>query len=158
MVLAEYDSQKVKLLINEWLYYILIDRLKYPEKNISHVKLPSKLEHFLFVKSKPYLYWFIVLKSYMCLRAHTTRKYMIGSTYLTENGELGINLLNKYDNFKNFRDIYLRMKSIHSIPDFICRLQMNVNPKNIKRIKYLKSLNFKLLKKDINQDIYINNV
>ena len=62
---------------------VLLELLKKRNHSISHHDLPSKNEHLLFVKTKPYRYWAIVLED-DCL---------VGTFYIQKNNSIGLNLL-----------------------------------------------------------------
>lgn len=62
---------------------VLLELLEKRNHSISHHDLPSKNEHLLFVKTKPYRYWAIVLED-DCL---------VGTFYIQKNNSIGLNLL-----------------------------------------------------------------
>jgi len=69
----------------EVLYELLAERPK--EANISHSTMPTYAQHELFVRSKPYRAWFLVLNDY---------GQKVGCVSLTRNNEIGIAILKKY--------------------------------------------------------------
>ena len=69
----------------EVLFELLRERPR--EANISHKELPSYAQHELFVRSKPYRAWFLVLNEY---------EQRVGAVSLTRNNEIGIAILKKY--------------------------------------------------------------
>ncbi len=78
-------KKKIEVKLNEVRkldYRFLYDLLKNrdPITNISHIKMPTYLEHVNFVDSKPYSKWYII--------KHKNQK--IGSVYLSKNDEVGI--------------------------------------------------------------------
>jgi len=69
----------------EILFELLAERPK--EANISHTTMPSYAQHELFVRSKPYRAWFLVLNDY---------GQKVGAASLTNNNEIGIAILKRY--------------------------------------------------------------
>jgi RimJ/RimL family protein N-acetyltransferase len=69
----------------EVLYELLRERPR--EANISHSETPPFNQHELFVRSKPYRSWFLVLNDY---------QQRVGAVSLTRNNEIGIGILKKY--------------------------------------------------------------
>ena len=99
--------------------------------NISHKKIPTYYEHVKFVKSKPYSKWYVLENS----------KTKIGSIYLSKNDEIGIFLKKKYFS-KGFANKALELLIQKNPRD---RYLANVNPKNIRSIKFFKKNGFKLI-------------
>ena len=62
---------------------VLLELLEKRNHSISHHDLPSKNEHLLFVKTKPYRYWAIVLED----------DCPVGTFYIQKNNSIGLNLL-----------------------------------------------------------------
>lgn len=60
------------------LYYLLEQRQ--PQECISHRTMPSFAEHAKFVKSEPYLAWYLVFEN----------RDVLGATYLSKQREIGI--------------------------------------------------------------------
>jgi len=89
-----------------------------PHANISHKKMPSYDEHIIFIKSKPYTKWYIILKS----------KEKVGSIYLSKQNEIGIFLLRNFQrkNIGNSALTQLIKKNPRK------RFLANINPKNKK--------------------------
>ena len=127
-------NQPIKLrLVSRLDYRFLYNLLKErdPLANISHKKMPSYHEHVLFVSSKPYPKWYIIL-------CDVNRA---GSIYLTSQNEIGIFIKKSFQN-KQIGDIALR-KLIQKNPKK--RYLANVNPKNKKSICFFKNHGFKLI-------------
>jgi RimJ/RimL family protein N-acetyltransferase len=102
-----------------------------PHANISHKKMPSYDEHIIFIKSKPYTKWYIILKS----------KEKVGSIYLSKQNEIGIFLLRNFQrkNIGNSALTQLIKKNPRK------RFLANINPKNKKSMTFFKNNNFKLI-------------
>ena len=62
---------------------VLLKLLESRGYSISHHNLPTKDDHLLFVKSKPYRYWAIVLENNL----------PVGTVYIQPNNSIGLNLL-----------------------------------------------------------------
>ena len=110
--------------------YELLSQRKHKE-NISHEKIPSIKKHTMFVNSKPYSKWYILIKE----------NIKIGSIYLSKQNEIGIHLI-KGVNKKNIW--YLAIKEIIK-KNKRKKYFLNVNPKNLDLIKFVKSHNLKLI-------------
>jgi len=70
-----------------WLYALLIERLKRPEINISHRKMPSRANHRKFWESGPYKIVEVIIAN----------GWLAGYWYLSKQNEIGIRLHQKYD-------------------------------------------------------------
>jgi hypothetical protein len=113
----------------EFLYELLKERKLI--NNISHKKMPTFSQHVKFVKTKPYEKWYIIIKN----------KKKCGAIYLTKLNEIGLQLKKEEFNKKIETDILkLIMKKNPR-----ARYLANVNPKNKKRINFLKKNGFKLI-------------
>ena len=62
---------------------VLFDLLKRRVYSISHKNIPTKEEHFAFVKGHPYRYWFMILED----------GCPVGTFYLQEDNSIGLNVL-----------------------------------------------------------------
>ena len=91
--------------------------LKEREYSISHVKIPSKIEHTSFVINHPYIAWYLVFKE--------DNEKLISSTYLKDDNTIGINLISGYENY------------FTKIVDFI-----KMNHKPLPAIKSVRRKNF----------------
>lgn len=111
----------------------LYDLLKYRDENsnISHKKMPTFLQHKKFVNSKPYGYWYIILQD----------NEKIGSVYITVINEIGLHLKQEFNNLKLEKQILNLLMLKHPKTRFL----ININPKNKKRIDFLKKNGFKLI-------------
>ena len=112
-----------------FLYNLLKERD--PSANISHKKMPTYHEHVLFVSSKPYLKWYVIL--------YDTNK--AGSIYVTSQNEIGIFIKKSFQD-KQIGSIVLK-KLIQKNPKK--RYLANVSPKNKNSINFFKKNKFKLI-------------
>ena len=112
-----------------FLYNLLEERD--PQANISHRKMPTYHEHVLFVSSKPYSKWYVILCG--------TNK--AGSIYITSQNEIGV-FIKKSFQYKQIGSAALK-KLIQKNPKK--RYLANVNPKNKKSIRFFKNSGFKLI-------------
>jgi len=74
-LVSVYSNEKVSI---PYLYKLLGERPSYA--NISHGKLPAFKDHAKFVRSKPYLAWYLVMEQDM----------PVGAVYLTKQREVGL--------------------------------------------------------------------
>ena len=112
-----------------FLYNLLKERD--PLANISHKKMPSYHEHVLFVSSKPYSKWYVIL--------YGANK--VGSIYITTQNEIGIFIKKSFQN-RQIGDTALR-EIIKKNPKK--RYLANVNPKNKRSTQFFKNHGFKLI-------------
>ena len=127
-------NQPIKLrLVSRLDYRFLYNLLKErdPLANISHKKMPSYHEHVLFVSSKPYSKWYVIL--------YDTNK--AGSIYVTSQNEIGIFIKKSFQD-KQIGSIVLK-KLIQKNPNK--RYLANVSPKNKNSINFFKKNKFKLI-------------
>ena len=132
MIKHEKSSIKLKI-VSESDYLFLYELLSQRDTraNISHKKMPTFQEHVEFVKSKPYKKWYIIKDGLE----------KVGSIYLTKQNEVGI-FLKKQNQKKGIGSsalILLIQSNSRS------RYLANVNPKNIKSIKFFEKHDFKLI-------------
>jgi hypothetical protein len=113
----------------QFLYDLLKQRQS--NENISHKKLPTFTQHTAFVKSKPYSKWYMILED----------KSRLGSIYLSKQNEVGIFI------DKNSRKIGIGNKSLELLIQKNPRKRYlaNINPQNIKSIKFFTKNKFKLI-------------
>ena len=127
-------NQPIKLrLVSRLDYRFLYNLLKErdPLANISHKKMPSYHEHVLFVSSKPYSKWYVIL--------YGANK--VGSIYITTQNEIGIFIKKSFQD-KQIGSVVLK-KLIQKNPKK--RYLANVNPKNKNSINFFKKNKFKLI-------------
>ena len=127
-------NQPIKLrLVSRLDYRFLYNLLKErdPLANISHKKMPSYHEHLLFVSSKPYSKWYVIL--------YGANK--VGSIYITAQNEIGIFIKKSFQD-KQIGSVVLK-KLIQKNPKK--RYLANVSPKNKNSINFFKKNKFKLI-------------
>ena len=112
-----------------FLYNLLKERD--PLANISHKKMPSYHEHVLFVSSKPYSKWYVIL--------YGANK--VGSIYITTQNEIGIFIKKSFQD-KQIGSVVLK-KLIQKNPKK--RYLANVSPKNKNSINFFKKNKFRLI-------------
>ena len=127
-------NQLIKLrLVSRLDYRFLYNLLKErdPLANISHKKMPSYHEHVLFVSSKPYSKWYVIL--------YGANK--VGSIYITTQNEIGIFIKKSFQD-KQIGSVVLK-KLIQKNPKK--RYLANVSPKNKNSINFFKKNKFRLI-------------
>ena len=84
MIVLRRDFKEVSFKeVNDQDAKVLLKLLESRGYSISHHNLPTKDDHLLFVKSKPYRYWAIVLEDNL----------PVGTVYIQSNNSIGLNLL-----------------------------------------------------------------
>ena len=84
MIVLRRDYKEVSFKeVNDQDAKVLLNLLENRDYSISHLNLPSKNDHLLFIKSKPYRYWAIVLED----------NFPVGTVYIQSNNSIGLNLL-----------------------------------------------------------------
>ena len=116
---------------SDFLFLFKLLKERNPSENISHKKMPTYKKHVKFISSKPYKKWYII--------KYQNKK--VGSIYLTDRNEIGIFIK------KEFQVKNIGTKAIKSLmkKDSRIRYLANINPKNIKSIKFFKKNGFKLI-------------
>jgi RimJ/RimL family protein N-acetyltransferase len=111
----------------------LYDLLKQrdPRSNISHKKMPTYQDHVKFVLSKPYSKWYVIY--------YKNKKS--GSVYLSKQNEIGIFLK------KGMAGKGIATEAVKQLMKNNPRKRYlaNVNPHNIKSIKFFKKFGFNLI-------------
>jgi RimJ/RimL family protein N-acetyltransferase len=110
--------------------------------NISHKRMPTWEEHVKFVKSKPYSKWYVIYNN----------DEKIGSIYLSNQNEIGIHLLKKYEN----ESIYLESIKQLMLLNLKIKFCVNVSPKNKNYIVLFKKLGFKMVQHTYELDLRTN--
>ena len=110
--------------------------------NISHKRMPTWEEHVKFVKSKPYSKWYVIYNN----------DEKIGSIYLSNQNEIGIHLLKKYEN----ESIYLESIKQLMLLNLKIKFRVNVSPKNKNYIVLFKKLGFKMVQHTYELDLRTN--
>ena len=126
----EISLKEIRSVDYEFLYQLLTERKS--TINISHKNTPTYGQHIKFIKSKPYLKWYIII--------YDVEK--VGTIYLTKSNEIGIFFKKSYIG-KGIGKIALNL-FYKKIPR--SNYYANVNPKNIQSIRFFKSNGFKLKK------------
>lgn len=91
--------------------------------SISHNAVPDYAEHAAFVRSKPYRYWYLVYWN----------DKTIGSTYITENNEVGVFII---DEFRHLQCDVLKFAVTNHVPlpavksKRVSQFSINTNPDN----------------------------
>jgi len=112
-----------------FLYKLL--RQRDPITNISHKAMPTYSQHEKFVLSKPYSKWYTIRIS----------NKKVGSIYLSHQNEIGIFFDKKFQGKgigKSALQLLMKMNPR-------TRYLANVNPRNLKSIKFFKRNEFKLI-------------
>ena len=124
----EWDRQEML----EHLYLLLGKREAH--QNISHQKMPNFWDHVKFVDSKPYKAWYLITES------TPATKVIIGTTYITNNNEVGIFLYPKEQHKGYGNEALTRLRELHAGP-----LLAHINPSNeVSKVFFLKN-GFKLI-------------
>ena len=121
--------KKVDLSDLRILYKLL--KMRNPDTNISHKKMPTFSEHKKFVLSNPYRIWYVIKLD--------SKK--IGSIYLSKQNEIGVFILDSFQDL-GVGNIALDLIMKKHPTD---RYLANVNPKNKKSAKLFKKNGFKLI-------------
>jgi RimJ/RimL family protein N-acetyltransferase len=112
-----------------WLYALLLDRE--PSQNISHRGMPTVEQHLAFVRSNPYEEWNLV----------EVVDSIVGATYLTRAGEIGIFIFKAYRGHGYGKRAVQMMMEKHKDK----RLLANINPANEASIGMFQKLGFNLI-------------
>lgn len=107
------------------LYALLLERK--PWQAISHKKMPTFGEHRKFVKSNPYLAWYIIYAG----------EEAVGSTYITRDNELGIFIFDRFKGRGYGKGAVRLMMDMYGRP-----LYANINPLNDASKEFFTSLGF----------------
>lgn len=110
------------------LYDLLSERT--PEQSISHKEMPSYDEHIEFVKSNPYLCWYLI----------SAEGGTAGSIYLTRDSEIGIFIFKTHQGKGYAREAIKELMTRHSPPFYA-----NVNPANTASQKLFSDLGFNMI-------------
>lgn len=114
---------------SQFLYSLLRERD--PIVNISHKKMPTYANHLKFVMSKPYSKWYII----------KYKNENVGSIYLSKQNEIGI-FIKKGIQGKGIGKTSMQILMKKNPRK---RYLANVNPENIKSIKFFKKNGFRLI-------------
>ena len=100
-------------------------------ENISHKIMPTFKNHEKFINSKPYFKWYIIYENLK----------KIGSTYITNQNEIGIHFIS----IRNQDKFFLKSLKIIMEKHPRKRFLININPKNKKLKQIIEKNNFKLI-------------
>ena len=120
----------------KFLYDLLKERLKHPEQNISHKKLPTLEQHIDYVNSQMYncQMWDIVTYE-------DDPTECIGTVYLTDRGEIGLHIAEKHQGKGFGTKIIERLLGAYPGEDFYA----NINPNNKRSKKFFEKFGFSLV-------------
>lgn len=115
-----------------FLYRLLEDRQ--PDQAISHKSMPTFSEHVEFVRSRPYLAWYLI---------GSAEGILVGSIYITRRRELGISIAQAHQRQGHGGLAVREIMRIHE--DGNEPFLANINPKNEASIKFWTSMGFELV-------------
>ena len=134
MIVLRRDFKEVSFKeVNDQDTKVLLNLLKNRDYSISHLNLPSKNDHLLFVKSKPYRYWAIVLEDNL----------PVGTVYIKSNNSIGLNLIQQkkqlvYKILRHIKNSFNPLKEVKSkVPPYF---YVNISYANNKLGKILCEL------------------
>lgn len=115
------------------LYELLKERP--PEAAISHKRMPTFEEHAAFVRSKPYLAWYLIgLPDHPHLAGYQEHT-IVGSIYLTPAREVGIFIFRAYHGMGYGKEAIRLLREAHP-----GRILANVAPGNAASHKFFQGL------------------
>ena len=76
------------------LYELLAERT--PDQSISHKQMPQRFEHNAFVRSRPYLAWYLVIAECESAVRGAYTVEPVGSIYLSRQREIGVFIFRKH--------------------------------------------------------------
>jgi RimJ/RimL family protein N-acetyltransferase len=97
--------------------------------NISHKEMPSFDEHCRFVESHPYMAWYFIVQA----------DKVVGTCYLTKQGEIGAQVFKAYRGHGYGRDAVKVLMWKHGDRRYLA----NINPRNEASIAMFGKLGFK---------------
>jgi len=120
-----------------WLLYRLLEEREKTE-NISHKKMPSYLDHVLYVNNKPHREWWLIYSADTC----------VGQLYLTSKNEIGIQI------FEEFRRRGYAKKAISFVMANYHKIDLiaNINPNNVASIALFTKFGFKVCQHTYKRD------
>ena len=134
MIVLRRDFKEVSFKeVNDQDSKVLLNLLENRDYSISHLNLPSKNDHLLFVKSKPYRYWAIVLEDNL----------PVGTVYIKSNNSIGLNLIQQkkqlvYKILRHIKNSFNPLKEVKSkVPPYF---YVNISYANNKLAKILCEL------------------
>lgn len=110
------------------LYALLAERQ--PHESISHRSMPTREQHFEFVRSMPYAAWYVF--------EGEDGGILAGSVYLTRQREIGVSVLRAHQGQGHGRRAVLEIMRRHAGGHFLA----NINPANEASIALFRKLGF----------------
>ena len=114
------------------LYTMMKERLDDPQTNISHKELPTLVDHIAFMRSNPYLAWFMITDEH----DYTN----LGAVYLTRQREIGLYIRPWFRGKGIGREVVAEMRARFPGP-----ILANVNPENVNARQFWERMGGKLL-------------
>ena len=108
------------------LYELLQERGK--DQSISHRAMPSWDSHVAFIRSKPYLGWYLIDEG----------PGIVGAIYLSKTYEIGVSIFKKYQRRGFARAAVLELMKRYPRVKFLA----NISPRNKTSIAFWQSLGF----------------
>ncbi len=111
------------------LLYSLLEQRE-PHQNISHKFMPTFAEHVAFMRSAPYVAWYLIL---------TEIGDVTGTVYLSKQDEIGVHL------FRGFQKKGLGLQAVTEIMRLHPRRRFlaNINPDNAPSLRMFEKLGFR---------------
>lgn len=129
------------------LYDLLIERT--PEQSISHKEMPSYEQHQAFVRSQPYLAWYLIEEAEIIYRdgaspyaagIESGPVSYVGSVYLTRLREVGIFVFEQYKHSGYGTKALAEIRRLHP-----GRILANINPTNTESRLFFQKHGAKLI-------------
>lgn len=133
MSLSLVDVYSVRLDATIYLYDLLAERD--PVANISHLAMPTFVEHFAFVKSKPYKAWYLIM------REEPRGPIPVGAIYITEKNEIGISIKKVHQGQHYAKAAITALMEKHPEPQYLA----NIAPGNARSVAMFEGLGFDLI-------------
>lgn len=98
-----------------------------PEQSISHKSMPTATQHAAFIRSKPYLHWYVI-----------DVEGLVGACYITKDQEIGIGILNEHKRKGYGKAAVQELMAKHP-----GKLLANINPANSPSLSLFSAMGFK---------------
>lgn len=118
-----------------YLFGALEERLALPHVNISHKRMPTFEEHIAFINRRPYAGWWLIVVG-------TSLRGTIGTCYLTQQNEIGIQINPKFQRKGYATDALAELIAMY--PEGT-RFLANINPANEASAALFKKFGFTLI-------------
>lgn len=141
MLQDHVESMSAATATEEVLYDLLKERP--PEANISHREMPTIEQHVAFVRSCPYVAWYLVQNWPTTYEASVFEKHVtawLGAVYLTKASEIGIFIFKQYQRHGFAREAVRLLRERHRVPLFA-----NVAPMNLRSHEFFRSLGWRAI-------------